>query len=263
MSEFQGKVVVITGGAKGMGRAAAVAFARQGAQVVIADNDAEAGQSVANAIRASGGEALFSKADVSCADQARAVVRKAVEAAGGVDILFNNVGIQPAASYVPADELPEEIWDRIMEVNVKSHFLMAKYAVPEMKKRGGGVIINNASVQGLLSQPGVAAYAASKGAILSMTRNLAIDYAPHNIRVLAICPGSIDTPLLRQAALTANPSDPDAAIAQWGKTHPLGRIGKPEEVAALVLFLASDKASFLTGDRICVDGGIAVKGSWV
>ena len=190
------------------------------------------------------------------------MVREAVEAFGGVDVLFNNVGIQPNQSYVAAEDLPEEDWDRIIAVNLKSHFLMAKYCIPEMKKRGGGVIINNASVQGLQSQKQVPAYAASKGGVLSLTRSLALDYAEQNIRVVAICPGSIDTPMLRDSAAFFSPQDPEGAVQQWGKKHPLGRIGTPADVANLVLFLASEKASFITGEWVCVDGGLMAKGAW-
>ena len=261
-ADFENKVVIITGGAMGIGRAAAVAFAREGAAVVIADINREEGNATANAIQASGARAFFQQADVALAEDARNVVRAAVDRFGGVDILFNNVGIQPMHTYVTAEDLAEEDWDRVMAVNVKSHFLMAKYVIPEMRKRGAGVIINTASVQGLASQKLVPAYAASKGAILSFTRNLALDYAEHNIRVLAVCPGSIDTPLLRELAAASDPDDVDAEVRKWGKVHPLGRVGAAEEVAEVVLFLAGDRASFLTGDRICIDGGLMAQGSW-
>lgn len=262
MAEFEDKIVIVTGAAMGMGRAAAVAFAREGAGVVVADFNADEGQGTANAIQGSGGRALFVKADVAVQADAQKAVRRAVDEFGGVDILFNNVGIQPMDSYRTVEDLPEEDWDRIMAVNVKSHFLMAKYAIPEMRKRGGGVIINNASVHGIQSQKLVPAYAASKGAVLSLTRNLALDFAEEKIRVLAICPGAIDTPLLRKCAEAQTEGDVDAELESWGKAHPLQRIGKPEEVAEVVLFLASDGASFMTGDRICVDGGVIAQGSW-
>ena len=149
-----------------------------------------------------------------------------------------------------------------MDVNVKGCFLLCKYAIPEMRKRGGGVIINNASVQGLQSQKLVPAYAASKGAVLSLTRNLALDYAAGNIRVVAVCPGSVDTPMLRATAALASPDNPAGTLTQWGHKHPLGRIARPEEIAEVVLFLASDRASFITGEYVCVDGGLMAQGQW-
>jgi NAD(P)-dependent dehydrogenase (short-subunit alcohol dehydrogenase family) len=263
MGQFENKVVIVTGGATGIGRGAAVAFGREGAAVTVVDINEEAGQGTVHAIQASGGNALFVKADCALASEARMSVTQTVAAFGGVDILFNNVGIQPAASYENVENMTEEVWDRVMAVNVKSRFLMAKYVIPEMKKRGGGVILHTASVQGVQSQKLVPAYAASKGADLSLTQNMAIDYAADNIRVLAICPGSIDTPILRQAAAVADPKDPEEQIRRWGRKHPLGRVGTPEEVAEVVLFLASDKASFLTGSPIFVDGGLISQGSWV
>jgi NAD(P)-dependent dehydrogenase (short-subunit alcohol dehydrogenase family) len=203
---FGGKVVIITGGAMGIGRAAAIAFAREGAAVAIADVDSAAGQATvadcerAAANDASGGRALFVAADVASAAACRQVVAETVAAFGGVDVLFNNVGIQPRDSYRSVEDTSEEEWDRILGVNLKSHFLMAKYTIPELRRRGGGVIVNTASVQGLQSMRGVPAYAASKGGILSLTRQLAVEYAAEGIRVLAICPGSIDTEMVRASA---------------------------------------------------------------
>ena len=255
------KVVIISGGAHGIGAASAVAFARQGYRVAVADVDVEAGEKLA-ATRSVEGGIVFIRADVSRADEARAVVQRTLAAFGGVDVLFNNVGIQPPESYKNVADLEESVWDRIMAVNAKSYFLLCKYAVPEIVRRGGGVIINNASVQALQSQKLVPAYAASKGAVLSLTRNLALDYADRNIRVVAICPGSIDTPMLRATAELAFPCDAGRALGDWGRNHPIGRVGRPEEVADVVVFLASDKASFITGEYVCVDGGLMAKGAW-
>ncbi len=176
-------------------------------------------------------------------------------------MLCNNVGIQPTDSYLPAHEFPEKMWDRILDVNLKSCFLMTKYCVPEMVKRGGGVIVNTASVQGLQSMKGVSAYAASKGGILSLTRQLALEYAEDNIRVLAVNPGTIDTPLVDEA-LAAMGGDEQAIRRGMAEAYPMGRIGQPEEIGQVVLFLASDRASFMTGESICVDGGIMAKGGW-
>lgn len=261
MGSFSGKAVIVTGGALGMGRATALAFAAEGAAVTIADINADAGEAAAAQIEASGGRARFVLADVAQSAACRQVVTETVRAYDGVDILFNNVGIQPADSYANVEDTPEELWDRILDVNLKSYFLMAKYAIPEIRKRGGGVIINTASVQGLQSMQGVPAYAASKGGILSLTRQLALDYAAERIRVLAICPGTIDTEMVRASA-RREPDGMDAALARYGATHPLGRIGTGADIANLVVFLASDKASFMTGEYICIDGGLMALGAW-
>ena len=256
------KVIIITGGGAGVGRATAIAFAENGARVVVADVNRNPAQEVIEHIKSRGKDAILVEADISVSNEAQKVVSSSVETFGGVDILFNNAGIQPVASYANAEDHSEELWDRIMAVNVKGAFLMAKHAIPEMKKRKAGVIINNASVQGLHSQKLVPAYAASKGALLSLTRNLALDYAEHNIRVLAICPGSVNTPLLWAAAERFFPQDPAGTIVSWGRKHPLGRVAKPEEVAQVVVFLAGEGASFMTGEHVCVDGGLTAKGSW-
>jgi NAD(P)-dependent dehydrogenase (short-subunit alcohol dehydrogenase family) len=260
---FSGKVVIITGGASGIGRATAIAFARDGAAVTIADVDQAAGQAtVADCERAAtGGQARFVAADVASAAVCRQVVAETVAAFGGVDVLCNNVGIQPRDSYRNVEETPEDVWDRILAVNLKSYFLMTKYTIPELRRRGGGVIVNTASVQGLQSMRGVPAYAASKGGILALTRQLAVEYAAEGIRVLAVCPGTIATEMVRDSA-RAEPEGEAAALARYGRSHPLGRIGAPEEVANVVLFLASPQASFMTGEYVCVDGGLMALGAW-
>jgi len=261
LGTFDGKVVIVTGGAMGMGHDTALAFAREGARVTIADINDHAGLEAVGHIEKAGGRALFVQSDVSRAPHAQRVVRETVEAFGGLDVLFNNVGIQPTDSYVKLDVMPEEMWDRILNVNLKSYYLMSKYAIPEIRKRGKGAIINNASVQGLQSMKGVPAYAASKGGVLSLTRQMAIDYAEEQIRVLAICPGTIDTEMVRTSA-AQEPDGVEAALARYGKSHPLGRIGTGEDIANVVLFLASDKASFMTGEYVCVDGGYMALGAW-
>jgi len=261
MGDFTGKIVIVTGGAKGIGRAISLSFARAGANVACADVDEAAGQEISTLAGEAAGKLLFVKADVSQSVACQALVEQTVSAFGGVDILCNNVGIQPTSSYLPAHELPEELWDRIINVNLKSRFLMTKYCVPQMQQRGGGVIINTASVQGLQSALGVAPYAASKGGDLSLTRQLALEYAKDNIRVLAVNPGTIETPLVAEAAEAAGTSV-DAMRAKWGGDHPLGRIGQPQEIANVVLFLASDKASFMTGSYVNIDGGMMAKGAW-
>ena len=244
-----------------MGRAAALAFANEGARVAVADIDEAAGAQTVQDMSGMVGEGLNITADLGDSADCRRVVSETVASYGGVDIVFNNVGIQPSESYANAVDLPEETWDRIIAVNLKSRFLIAKHAIPHMRERGGGVIINNASVQGLQSMSGVSAYAASKGGDLSLTRQLSIDFAPDNIRVLAICPGSIDTPMLRNAAATTG-RDIELELVDYGKAHPLGRVGRAEEIANVVLFLASDKASFMTGEHVAVDGGMMAVGAW-
>ncbi len=259
MAAFEGRSVIVTGGAKGIGRAICAAFAREGARVLCADVDEAAGEALEAATPAGG--IRFQAADVARAEACEGLARIAVEEWGGIDVVCNNVGIQPTASYRPAHELSEDQWDRILDVNLKSCFLMTRVCVPPMIERGGGVIINTASVQGLQSARGVSAYAASKGGILSLTRQLALEYAEHRIRVLAVNPGTIDTPLVGQA-LAAAGGDQTAMRADMAAAHPLGRIGRPEEIAEAVLFLASDRASFMTGESVCVDGGMMALGAW-
>ncbi len=261
MSEFDGKVVIVTGGALGMGGDTASEFARQGASVVIADLNSEAGLRRESDIRADNGAALFVESDVALSHDAQRVVESAVAEFGGVDILFNNVGIQPVDSYRNVEDTPEAMWDRILDVNLKSYFLMAKYAIPEIRRRGGGVIINNASVQGLQSQYLVPAYAASKGGVLSLTRQMALDYAPENIRSLAICPGTIDTNMVRTVAASEG-GDIEETLDRYGAGHPIGRIGKGQDIANLVLFLAGEKSSFITGTHVVIDGGYMALGAW-
>lgn len=259
MGQFDGKVVIVTGGALGMGRTTALEFAREGARVVIADINADAGRSAIAAMPAGAGH--LSIADVAGATDCQSVVADAERAFGGIDILFNNVGIQPTTSYANVENTTEEMWDRILGVNLKSYFLMSKFAIPSMRRRGGGVIINNASVQGLQSMKGVPAYAASKGGVLSLTRQMALDYAAERIRVLAICPGTIDTEMVRASAVN-EPDGVEAALERYGRSHPIGRIGTGLDIANVVLFLSSDRASFMTGEYVCVDGGYMAMGAW-
>ena len=250
---FEGKVAVVTGGGSGLGQVTAEAFAREGAAVAVVDVNLERAEAVARGIVERGGQAIAVEADVSRDADAQRIAAETVRALGGIDYLFNNAGIQTYGSVVETDEA---IWDRTLGVNLKGIYLVAKYCIPEIARRGGGAVINTASVQGLASQPRVAAYAASKGGVIAMTRTMAVDHAAQNIRVNCICPGSIDTPMLRWAADLFAPDDPQGAVQEWGKLHLLGRIAKPEEVAQAVLFLASDAASFITGAPLIVDGGM-------
>ncbi len=261
MGEFDGKVVIVTGGAMGIGEATARAFASAGAAVSIGDVDAGRGEQVAGEVRASGGQAIFVQADVAQAADCEQLIARTAAEFGGVDILFSNAGIQPTSSYANIENTPEEMWDRIQGVNLKSRFLMAKYAIPQMRLRGGGVIVNTASVQGLQTMNLVPAYAATKGGDLSLTRQMALDYAAENVRVVAVCPGAIDTPMLR-TSLDHPGADMNGLLEMAGRMHPIGRMGTGEDIANAVLFLASDRASFITGEYLCVDGGLMAQGAW-
>lgn len=250
---FQDKVIIVTGAGMGMGRASAIAFAREGGAVAVADVNETAGQETVKLIADAGGKAIFVKCNVGQSADVQRLVAETVSAFGGIDVLHNNAGIQKYGSVV---DMPEDEWDVLMDVNVKATFLTSKYAIPEMRKRGGGSIVNTTSVQAFASQKSVPAYAASKGAIVSLTRSMALDHAEENIRCNCIAPGSIDTPLLRWAADVWEPENPSQAIEKWGNFHPLKRVGTSEEVAKLVLFLASDDAAFCTGACYTIDGGL-------
>ena len=253
---FQGKVAVVTGAATGIGGATALAFGREGAHVVLTDvNEAALDERLGEIVTA-GGRGLALVGDVTQAEDASRVASEAVAAFGGVDYLVASAGIQTYGTVVDTDE---DTWERTLAVNAKGVYLAAKYCIPEMVKRGGGAIVTVASVQGLFSQPNVAAYAASKGAVIAMTRTMAIDHAGDNIRANSLCPGSVDTPMLRASAKLFSPDDPEGALEEWGGLHTLGRIAKPEEMARVALFLCSDDASFVTGAAIVADGGLTIR----
>lgn len=252
--DFAGKVVLVTGGSKGMGRACSERFAAGGAAVAVFANDRE---SVAATEREIGRTALGIVGDVaSAADLERAVA--ATEARfGGLDILVCSAGIQRYGTVV---DTPEAVWDEVLDINLKGIFLAAKYAIPAMRRRGGGAIVAISSVQAFASQETVAAYTASKGGINALVRAMALDHARENITVNAVCPASIDTPMLRWAAdLYKGEGSADALVGLWGKAHPIGRVGRPEEVAEVVAFLAGDNARFITGADIKIDGGALAK----
>lgn len=260
MSEFNGTSVVVTGGAQGIGRGISIGFARAGACVTAVDIDDAAASELTRDLTELGFTAQSIIGDVSRSNDAKRAIDSAATAFGGVHVLVNNAGIQPMHSYVKLDAETEEGWDRILGVNLKGCFLMSKYAIPLMREHGRGVIINIASVQGLQSQPQVPAYAASKGGLLSLTRNMALDYASENIRVVAINPGTIDTPMVRTQANAAGHED--EMMEKWGRLHPIGRVGQPDDIANAAMFLASDQASFITGENLCVDGGFMALGAW-
>jgi meso-butanediol dehydrogenase/(S,S)-butanediol dehydrogenase/diacetyl reductase len=250
---FENKVVIVTGSGKGIGRTCAQSFAREGARVVIADIDERASRQTVNDIVASGGQALFVKTSIENPANVADMVKETVEVFGGIDVLHNNAGV---VRYGTVVELSVEDWDFILNINLRATFLTCKYVIPEMRKRGGGTIVNTASAQAFASQKNVGAYSASKGGIVSLTQSIALDHARENIRCNCIAPGSIATPMLEDAANIFVPHDPGQAINEWGNLHPLGRVGTPQEVANLVLFLASEDSSFCTGGCYRVDGGL-------
>jgi len=258
MKEFDGRVAVVTG-TTGIGRAIAIRLAAGGAQVVALGIEAAANKSlVRDAARldskSDGSSLQVETCDVTNLDQVRSVITKTVSRLGGLDIIVNAAAIHPFGTVLETDLAT---WNRCMMVNVGSIYLLAHFGIPEMKKRGGGSIINLASVQGYACQRGVVAYAASKGAIHSLTRALALDHAADKIRVNSISPGSIRTPMLARSAAHFSPDMPaEEVFARFGASHPLGRIGTPEEVAELAAFLASDRAGFCTGSDYVVDGGL-------
>ena len=253
MKEFAGRVALITG-TTGIGRAIAKRFAAGGAQVVACGIDVAGNDELARDAAALGLTLQVESCDVTDYDQSRAVITKTVSRFGGLDIIVNAAAIHPFGTVIETDLAT---WNRCMMVNVGSIYLLAHLGIPEMKKRGGGSIINLASVQGYACQRGVAVYATSKGAIHSLTRALALDHAADNIRVNSISPGSIRTPMLaRSAGHFAPDLSAEEAFARFGAAHPLKRIGTPEEVAELAAFLTSDKAGFCTGGDYLVDGGL-------
>jgi len=249
MMRLGGKVALITGGSEGMGYATAELFLREGAKVVITGRSKEKGRKALARLKAYG-KAEFVQGNVSRPRDAKRMVDETVRKFGRIDILFNNAGV-----YIEkfAEDTTEEDWDKILDINLKGTFLVSKYAIPIMKRQGGGVIVNNSSDAGLIGNRKCPAYCASKGGVTVMTKAMALDYARHNIRVNCVNPAIIDTPMLAYEVKAA--SNPKEYLRTCDEVQPIGRVGRPEEVANAVLFLASDQASFVTGAALSVDGG--------
>lgn len=250
---FKGKVVLITGAGVGIGRLAAIRFGQEGAKVAINSLTPEHGRETLRLLKGAGAQGIYTQGDVSKDADARRMVQEAAKAFGRLDILVNNAGI-----VIPGrvDNMSEEDWDRTIAVNLKGVFLVSKYAIPEMRKIGGGVIVHNASVVALKGVKDRGAYTASKGGVWALTKAMAADYISENIRVNCVCPGTTYTPSLEQR-IQASP-DPEKAKADFIARQPMKRLGKEEEIAAAILFAASDEAAFMNGATIAIDGGMTI-----
>jgi NAD(P)-dependent dehydrogenase (short-subunit alcohol dehydrogenase family) len=250
MERLKSKVALITGGGSGIGRSTCLLFAQEGAKVVVADYVADGGSETVRQIKAAGGDASFVLTDVSKSADVQNMIATTVKTYGRVDVLFNNAGIEGPSSKIA--NYKEEDWDRVIAIDLTSVYLGMKYVLPEMLKQSGGVILSTASVAGLVGFPGSGAYAAAKAGVINMTRMVALEYADKNIRVNCICPGIIETPMVDR--VVGNRSK-DRVI----KAEPIGRLGRPEDIANAALFLASDESSFATGAPFIIDGGYVAR----
>ena len=252
MNEFQGKVALVTGGTAGIGRAAAIAYAREGAKVVVAGRRAAEGEATVQLVRAQGGEALFVPTDVAQEAQVKNLIGRTVEQFGRLDFAFNNAGIDQQPT--PLLEQTVETYDQVMDINVKGVWLSMRHEIPAMLKTGGGAIVNTSSALGLIAFPGVEVYVASKHAVIGLTKSAAVEFGKQGIRINAVLPAVIETDMYRRFV-----GEKAEAIAAMAAMHPIGRIGTPEEIADAVIWLCSSKSSFVIGHSLLVDGGFTAQ----
>jgi NAD(P)-dependent dehydrogenase (short-subunit alcohol dehydrogenase family) len=249
--QMDGKVAIVTGASAGIGRATALAFAREGARVVVADISVEGGEETVRLLEEAGGTGHFVKVDVTQSSQIEAMVNQTAERYDRLDYAFNNAGIE--GELAPTAEYSEEMWNRVLAINLTGVWLGMKYQIPQMLKQGGGAIVNTASILGLVAFATASAYTAAKHGVVGLTKTAALEYADRGIRVNAVCPGFIETPMVMERGVQAgvNPE----VYQQIADLHPIKRLGKPEEIVAAVVWLCSDAASFVTGVALNVDGG--------
>ncbi len=252
MGQLDGKVALITGAGSGIGRASALVFAREGAKVALADIVVEGGEETVRMVKEAAGEAFFIKADVSNAAEVEAMVNTVVETYGRIDCAYNNAGIE--GQLASTDEYPEDMFDKVIGINLTGVWLCMKYELPHMLKQGSGAIVNTASGAGLIGVAGMSAYVASKHGVVGLTKTAALEYAKSGIRVNAVCPGLIQTPMVERIT-NGHPQLGEALVA----AEPIGRTGRPEEIAESVVWLSSDAASFVTGHAMSVDGGFVAQ----
>jgi len=250
---LENKIALITGAGSGMGRAAALLFAKEGARVAVIDINESSAAETAKAIESAGGKSVAVGADVSDAEDTRSMVSATVKKFGGLDVVYNNAGIEGRGAKLA--DMPEDAFDQVIAINLRGVFLGMKYSLPHLVERGGGSIVNTASIAGMVAVRGSAAYCASKAGVIAMTRVAALEYARHNVRVNCICPGAIATPMVKR--IMGDETEMDAHALS--RISALGRIGQPEEIARMALFLASDEASFATGAPFVVDGGWTIR----